>query len=295
MQSGTAALTIWDGRYLWRYDPVNNEYTKRPDAAPQLLSEYQGISAGGQAARVLREEVVDLEAGPVLCYVVEVGSPSVSDPPPEVEQKPVTYWIDKTRYLVLKQTRKAIFRLPGRKAEHVSTTTVTKALVGQPLPNALFEFSPPESAVQVDELSFGPKSTMIGKDLADFELKDSAGNIITNAGLRGKVVILRFGDTYPEDWDPLPFVELLYRAFKGEDAVILNVVTGRSKDQVEQLTKLGYQVPTALDPGGATAKKLGLSSGYGTILVDRGGKVLYHSNDCSSREIVKALRKAGVW
>lgn len=136
---------------------------------------------------------------------------------------------------------------------------------------------------------------MIGKDLAEFELKDSAGNIITNANLRGKVAILRFGDPYPEDWDPLPFIELLHRSFKGEDVVVLNFVTGGSKDQVEQLTRLGYKVPTALDPGGATAKKLGLSSGYGTILVDRGGKVLYHSNDCGSREIVRALRKAGVW
>ena len=40
---------------------------------------------------------------------------------------------------------------------------------------------------------------------------------------------------------------------------------------------------------------LDLEPGYRLVLGECGGKVLYHSSGYGSREIVKALRKAGVW
>lgn len=301
------SLTISDGQNYWNYNPASNEYTKRPGSVGGML-EYTGIAMRVKSARVLREEAVDLETAPVLCWVIEVvhdyPQPPGSDS--QVERLPDTYWVDKLRFLVLKRTGRNIFKRPGMPdSESVHTTTVTKISVGQPLSDALFQFTPPESAVQVDELSFGPKSPLVGKDLPDFELADSSGNVFSTARLRGNVVILSLR-SYPSSMydDAQLFAELVHRTYKGQGVIVIGVVSenaqkaARNMPRVAGFPAVSYTFPTVVDAGGALAKTLGIT-GNGTVLAGRDGKIVYAiSNGASSqtyREIVKVLQKNGLW
>ncbi|MGO9262232.1 MAG: redoxin family protein [Bryobacteraceae bacterium] len=177
--------------------------------------------------------------------------------------------------------------------------TVTKAVINQPLPDALFEFKPPAGAVQVDEFTNGPLSPLAGKSLPDFELKDTQGNSITPASLKGKLAILGFSQRVgAQD----AFLEILYRAFKDRGVAVVYVVSRNVDDLGAQISRLGYTMPAAVAPPSMTAESMGFTIPHrldGLIVVDKAGKVIYVASSASPNQtvpqIVKALHDNGIW
>ena len=295
-QSG-GVVTISDGEHTWQYEQRNNTYTILSSAG--LGHSIITINIHNiKSARVLREEPINLQSGPVPCYVVEVVYRPTSDAPPGTEVPPATFWVDKDRYLVLKMHNTN--SVGSIYSEIIITQTITKAVINQPLPDSLFQFTPPSGAVQVERLGSRP-SPLLGKSLPDFGLRDRAGKEITTASLHGRVVILNID----RDWSEataLPFLEIVHRALHDKGVEVLYYVTGTPEEARAKATKLGYTLPIVEGPASATPESLGFSNNYarGIIVADASGKVVYHSNGGASYNtielaVVKALQDAGVW
>lgn len=289
-------VSIWDGEYYWSYSPQRNEFTKRPSHSTfRFLPDYDRIGWRVKAARILREEEVQLETEPVACYVIETEH--INQLGEEQQQMPSTYWVDKTRFLVLKQRRCIVFNPPGRvSSEMITTISIVKLSVNEPVPDSLFRFDPPDGAVQVEELAFGSKSPLDGKSLPDFEAKDLAGSLISAASLRGSLAVLYFGPGPSSPDDLLPFAELLHQKYKGRGVAVVNIITHGNRDSATDLTKFGYTLPTVLDSDGALSRNLGVSY-TGVLVADRDGRIVYSSAGAhgAAKEIIRTIRQAGLW
>jgi outer membrane lipoprotein-sorting protein/peroxiredoxin len=287
-------VEISDGEHTWQYAQQTNTYTMRAGASDGI--HIISINTRDiKSARVLREEPVNLQSAPSPCYVVEVSYQPPSNARPGTEAQSTTYWVDKDRYLVLKTSMTT-----GRGSfANIFTETITKVVINQPLPDSLFQFTPPPGATQVEQLGRVP-SPLLGKSLPDFGLRDPAGKEITTAGLHGKLVILNIERTWSEAI-ATPFLEMVHRAFRDKGVVVLYYVTGTPEEAREEATKLGYTLPIVTCPASVTPESLGFTDNYvrATIVADASGKVVYHSNGAGNIQVetavVKALRDAGVW
>jgi outer membrane lipoprotein-sorting protein len=288
----SSILYLFDGQFQWVYNRDRNEYTKAivnytAGHAPGLsMFEIAGYRA--KSARLLRQETLELASGPVVCQVIEVARESPDD---RMQYSPITYWIDASRNLALKMNYRITVKDAGRPSptESVITVSFPKATVGQSVEESLFRFTPPADAVQVERLSFGPKSPLVGKDTPDFELKGAGGQAITGVSLRGSMVLLQFSER-PED-DTLPFLEMTYRALNGKGLTAFYVLRDRRLDTGSH----AYTVPVAIDSNGSAAKQFGIGH-TGTVLIDRLGKVVYADTSSQSwLELARALQKAEVW
>jgi outer membrane lipoprotein-sorting protein len=140
---------ISDGAKIWEWSPKSNQYRMYeltghvPDSVnPEVVDDDMGIWRLGMASywkseqvRILREETIPFGGQPTDCFVIELtlkGGEFRRD------------WIDKTRFYVLRQ-------------EFKSATIDYKSLkLNEPLPDALFEFTPPETARRISqETPFG--------------------------------------------------------------------------------------------------------------------------------------------
>jgi len=287
-------LSISDGLYRWGYNPDrSDEYTKvnfsGVAAAAPLLSMFQITTYLVKSARMLREETLELASGPVACQVIEVER----EPNPDrVQTSPITYWIDTSRNLVLKANYIVTIRDSGRQAPSVQNATYSfaKAAVGQFVDDELLRFTPPADALQVDQLRFGPKSALVGQDTPEFSLKGTDKAAITATTLRGKTVLLMFGEQ-PES-EMVAIAEMAYRSFRGSGLTVYYVLPKKYQAGIDSQ----YSVPVAIDTDGSAAKQLGLDRSYGKILIDGFGKVVFTDSGSGNRlDLVKALQKAGVW
>ena len=136
------AITVADGEYTWIYSPKLAQYTKRKDASAfvshaeeQLFLRYRNAAHAADRARALREESLESDGRSVSCYVIEIADDSRS----EIH----TWWIDKSRYLVLRED--------VAKGQYRESAVYTVARMNEPLTPDLFVFSPPAGAKQVEE------------------------------------------------------------------------------------------------------------------------------------------------
>lgn len=289
LPSGT--LWVADGQFRWAYNRDRNEYTKTP-AKPGIATGLSTFSIAAfrlKSARFLRQETLELAAGPVVCQVIEAEKENTDE---RIQNSPVTYWIDAARNLILKMKYTVTINDSSRPSPVVQiiTVSVLKATVGQPVEEALFRFTPLPDATQVERLTFGPKSPLVGKFAADFELKGVNGEAITSLNLRGNVVLLQFSQT--ADDDALLLLEMAYRSLRSKGLMAFYVLPPRTQPVPGSQM---FTVPVATDPGGIATKQFGI--GYvGTILIDRLGKIAYAgSSPRNSLELATALQKLGMW
>jgi outer membrane lipoprotein-sorting protein len=283
-------LYLFDGEYRWSYNPEREEYTKVKagnGSNPADLAEFEGTAYRAKTARLLRQETLQLDSGPVVCQVIEVEKESSEG---QVKYLPKTYWIDASRNLVMRLSYKYVVTNPERlPVENAVTVSFNKATVGGPVDDSLLRFTPPDGAVQVDHLFFGPKSVLAGADSPHFELKGADGQLISSSTLRGGVLLLQFGSSSNDA--ALFVLETIYRSFKANGLTAIYVLNSLDAGKRSD----GYTVPIAIDPGGTVAKKFGFSGG-GMVLIDRLGKIAYgYGTSQNSQELVRALQTLGVW
>ncbi|HEY3443443.1 MAG TPA: hypothetical protein VGK29_21975 [Paludibaculum sp.] len=287
-------LYLFDGQFNWAYNPDRNEYTKTSARAAALrapsLSMFEIVGYRAKSARLLRVENLELASGPVVCQVIEVERVATDD---RMEHSPTTYWIDVNRSLVLKSRTSYTTRaVDGSTSSSENTTTVSfsKAIVGQPVDESLFRFTPPADAVLVERMTFGPKSSMVGRDSPELELKGVDGKPFSGADLLSRTLLLQFGPD--SDDDSLLLLEMTYRSLKGNGLTAIYVVPSRNQRRVGSE---GYTVPIAIDSDGKVAKQFGITY-KGTVLIDRLGKIVYIDTlSRNSLELTRALQKTGVW
>ncbi len=167
-------LVVSDGDTAWVYLPSIRTYSKLDvggllKSAPggqsgEVPDVFRGFSAaagvpfdmfqldlahGVKEAKILGEEDVELGGKKVACYVVQAEY-ALSKEEAQVLPPFKSYWIDKARYVVLRESfqyhvKSAKFAAP---AELKHTSTLTKVRLNEPVPDNLFVFTPPEGARQ---------------------------------------------------------------------------------------------------------------------------------------------------
>ncbi|MBF0252086.1 MAG: TlpA family protein disulfide reductase [Alphaproteobacteria bacterium] len=112
----------------------------------------------------------------------------------------------------------------------------------------------------------------------DVKLKTEAGETVTLADYRGKVVLLNLWATWcPPCKREMPDLNALQTAFAGRDFVVLPVATGRqgAEEPSQFLRKRSLDaLSTVYDPGRGMLDVLGIDSLPSTFLIDRDGRML---------------------
>jgi outer membrane lipoprotein-sorting protein len=137
-----SSIIIADGENIWAYYPKTNQFTKRPlpkDPEGALryfnfaLLLYQAGTNTGKPAQLLRQEQLEIGNTRVDCLVVRVAQ--------------YTWWIDRNRFVVLRDDQEARdSRIGG------SSTLWTTVKLNEPIPDDLFTFTPPPGAQLVGKI-----------------------------------------------------------------------------------------------------------------------------------------------
>jgi hypothetical protein len=132
-----------DGKTFAGYREATNQHNEQPASANDLnilngtfVDRYAHITENAGGAKMLSDEPVQVNAAKIDCHVVEVHyQPGTL--PPNTAALPTTYWIDKSRNLVLKETSGT--KSTNSKSETLRTLTFQMAEINQPVPADVFQ------------------------------------------------------------------------------------------------------------------------------------------------------------
>lgn len=289
------ALTICDGRKLYRYRATYNRYSEQ-EATPQALGERKrrmahGIMAGQTASVLLTD---DLYAAFVRMYdkITHVGSETLDGTPCDrirlVTSRPprmsTDMWIRKGPQPLPVRVASSITgeggprRVRDMHMQHLEVLQYSS--IDEALPAETFRFEPPAGAVKVadDELvPPPPPHRLAGREAPDMALELLAGGRMRLSEHRGRhVVILAFcnpeGPTCAYD---LSDVMEMVQGLKHEDLRLYAVCPEKSRQAMrELLDRESLDIPVALDPKGQSARRYGVIDPLPmTVVIDRQGKV----------------------
>jgi outer membrane lipoprotein-sorting protein len=200
---------ISDGQTLWNYQGRIKQFTKQaqmPGASSARQTAPIDQLGGARltdrmlSAKLLGEETIRIGEKTMACQLVEVERRMPSYGATQLPPGRDTYWIDKERFLVVrKKSHYVTVTAPDEeKREMDSLITLDVFKVDEPLPAALFTFTPPEGVKEVKQFdfasSFSPRMTNL--PAANFALKDLTGKTVDLETTRGKVVLLNFWSSW---------------------------------------------------------------------------------------------------
>jgi cytochrome c biogenesis protein CcmG, thiol:disulfide interchange protein DsbE len=318
-----SVTTVSDGKTNWVYAPAANEYTKTDKGSvnpPKYDTTADPTANFGVAyyfpiqlshvtdqlreAKIIGKETLEIEGRRVDCLVIEANYVTASTRD-ELTIYTRKLWIDKSRNIVLRDIQYREFkRESGSTVNSKMTYIFTVARVGEPIPETLFTFAPPEGAKEVAKLKTATRyvippqpaapqrDDIIGKDAIAFALKDTDGNQVDLQTLKGKVVLLDFwaswcGPCVAE----LPHIENLHKDFKNQGLVTLGVNNEDVEVARAFVKQRGYTFTTLVDEGKEVSKNYGVSGIPQVFIIGREGKVKWHTLGYSSGKEVE-LRSA---
>jgi TonB family protein len=285
--------------------------------ARNAVAGYSHIDHQVRQAKFIGEEKLKIGERQIDCFVTETDYDSASAGQSSARTRKL--WIDKSRYLVLREIQQTRTKAPWGKTINTKMTYIfTFANLDNQVTEALFAFVPPEGAKEVAELrsSSGPvvtprpaaprpaapsSSAFVGKDAIAFALKDLDGNQVDLQALNGKVVLLDFwaswcGPCVAE----MPHIEKLHKDFKDQGLVVLGVNYNEELEVARAfIERKGYTFTNLLDEGRETSMRYGVSAIPQVFIIDRDGKIKWHARGYSSgkeielRSAVEKILKGG--
>ena len=157
-----------------------------------------------------------------------------------------------------------------------NTLSLARADLGDAVDEALFSFTPPEGATEVEagaEGSSGPVD-LTGAEAADFTLNDGAGNEVTLSALRGQVVLLDFWATWCGPCRVvMPTLQKLHQEYADKGLLVYGVNNEEPTLVREFLTDNGYTFPTLRDPRSSAFMLYQAQSIPTTVIVGRDGTI----------------------
>ena len=283
------STTVCDGTNTWSYQSVMKKYTKSGLDQPFRKAIASGLSSAlyvntmgdsAKSAKLLREEDIPIDGSPHSCYLVELPN---SGMPPMVHGS-IKYWIDKTTYLVLKSESEQHFKNwppTGADADMSQIATVESLKIDEPVPAALFTFTPPTDAKLVENFEFpGMKTTqasnLTGKPAPDFTLRDLSNNEVNLAGLRGKTVLLDFWATWCGPCRAeMPVIQKIHE--ENKDLVVLGINEGEDPDTVAQfVAEQRITFPILLARQEHMIDDYGAYSLPTVVIIDKDGNIRTH-------------------
>jgi len=159
-------ITVADGRNVWVYLEQQNLYKKvegTPDPRntdsdddsidnPKSFARkvmdgkflrYAKFESMSNRARIVREEGCTSNGVHSECYVLEINAETTS---PQTVTGVYTLWVDKRRYLVLRDDFSLVDKVAGT---YTNSILYDIARINVEIPERLFSFSPPQGAKEV--------------------------------------------------------------------------------------------------------------------------------------------------
>lgn len=266
-----------------------------PDLSMPDLSyfEFARIGHDVEYAKFVREDSVEGNGKSSPCYVLEVlkrADPVLSRHAAAPTAQ--TLWIDKSTFLVLRQTFQTAM------SAHDTTpaftidwnVTFTSYVLNRPVPDWLAV-----RKTTVDEQNAKLRASMVGTEAPKFELKDLDGKSVSLEGTRGKLVLIDFWATWCGPCrTELPIIASVEKAWSGRGLVVVRVTNEPPEDVRFFIQKTGESVPTLVD--GKTVSTQYRVGGIPTIaLVDKSGKIIdYNIGFLNEAQLTSRLTAAGV-
>jgi thiol-disulfide isomerase/thioredoxin/outer membrane lipoprotein-sorting protein len=313
---GRKVLTIFDGNSALLYFAKLNQYAKgSPSEIKSLVEEvtsgndltlaylfaaqYENLGKWAKSARILREEVLEINGQPTPCYVMEIPAEPGSVKVGQLEQRRKTLWVDKERFLVLKEVSVLHYRpsLAEMPIEATETILLSQALINGPIPDDQFDFVPPSGAMPLGagNEEGGREAGLLGKEAGDFALKSLEGMEFNLKKTQGQLVLLEFWATWCQPCRiEMPIVEKLHRELKAKGLVVLGI-NDENEEQARQFLRENHiSFPTLMDTAGLH-RYYQVQAIPTLILIDRAGKVAWHHVGTSNEAVLrKALLEAGL-
>ena len=313
MQNPTMGMIIvTDGRTLITYAQQVNQYTRKPapprhaavtDSAAAMagpgspLARYFGITRALKSARWVGSRSLELGGRRAECDLVEVDYDHPTSP--GTEYSPTTFWIERARAVVLRESTQVRVNNPARGGlmDLAQTTTFTTARINEKLPDSLFTFRPPAGSTEVTSFQSENTPDLTGRQAEDFTLSDLAGKPVKLSSLRGKVVLLDFWATWCGPCRiELPSIQKLHREFKGRGLVVLGINQGETALKVRPfLKKYGYDFGILLDQQQRVGDRYQVSGIPSLFIIDRAGTISTHFVGVRDEDTLReALARAGI-
>lgn len=310
-------LTISNEQTTWLYMDRLKQYVKK-DVVP---SEGSAVGDVGQAelssmvsrfadsythladhaanATILREEPVGIENKAVECYVLKLVTPHASDAEASVETEK-TLWIDKTRYVILKEVSRSETKAvaPEDTLQLTRTTVFNRVDINESLPHDLFVFQPPEGATQVE--NFDLRTVAAGSqarpEAPDFTLRDLDGHAFHLKSQRGKAVLIEFWASWCGPCRiEMPFVEKLYRCFQHNGLVVVGINDEDPEVAQEFLQDKDFTFPMLVDANQEVASAYEVEAIPTLVLIDQEGNIVRRNVGLGDeRKLRESLKKIGI-
>jgi len=295
VKGAVEALAVSDGSSTWKALPASKQWTKlelaaasdddsdnedeedAQDARPMdlhdnveraLLTRFVSVARLAERPEILKEDALKIDGRKALCYVLRA----------HIGPTQHNLWIDKDRYLVLRDVQSGPQNSNGRPLTVTIDTRIKKLALDADVPDTDFTFEPDKKWVQVDMLVLpGEERLMLtGRPAADFTLKTLDGEPTQLSSLQGKVVVLDFWATWcPPCRAELPSIEKLHAEFAGK-VEFLGVNDEDSAAVKGFLKKAGYTFPVLMDGKRQVHRTYGIRAIPVLLVIDRRGVIRQH-------------------
>lgn len=138
---------------------------------------------------------------------------------------------------------------------------------------------------------------LTGKKAPEFTLKDLSGKDISPSSFKGKPILLNFWATWcPYCREERPYLNSLYKKYKGKGLIIVAVSTDKSSNKVKDyLKKIPMEFIILLDEKGETAELYGIYALPTSFLIGRDGIIknkfmgMREWTDNESKKLIEGL------
>jgi thiol-disulfide isomerase/thioredoxin len=318
---------VIDGQFTWIYIPSRKEYTKqaaigdlfKQGATGDLLTSL-GINKDNFARnrkkffsgqRTLRGETLEIDGQRIECWVVEaridkldlsswLPSSLANQKVPEMSDLVYTFWFEKETGLQRQTAMSGKVKLAfptGAQPMEMKTRELMRYKFDEPLPDSLFQFTPPAGAKEVAGLfaSMSNKPNLAGKAAPPFQVKSLDGVAYALSDLKGKVVVLDFWATWCRPCrEAIPSLDKLYREFKDKDVIVLGVDVGEASGVVAKFVKTaGISYPVVLTANTEIAYDYRITAYPTFIVIGRDGMVTGENVGSNETVLRSLVQEAG--
>lgn len=289
----TGQTTVYsDGRTTLLWQESTNQFAKIDAAiSANMLMRLTDLTPESEpreqtlvAAKILRDEEIDLEGQRFFCKVIEVettGREGVKADP-----RPRTLWIDTKTGVALKQQTDVV--PPHLDKEIPASIVVTRFHYGADVGNSGFAFIVPADATEVDwhlmDLAVTHRG-LVGSLAPPIHLTTVDGRTLDVAKFHGKPVLLHFQTTWCKPCEEAGAVlDNVAKTIHGEVKVLrVNV------DQTSDALPAPGEARPPLMLSAADAEELGLKAFPANMLIGRDGKILSFDAGRESEAALTAL------
>jgi cytochrome c biogenesis protein CcmG/thiol:disulfide interchange protein DsbE len=288
--SAVEAVAVSDGSTTWKALPVKKEWKEwntgalngpwdddRYQTAPTgfyaflesiLVTRYPALARIAQAPEIVREAPYTLQGQRVTCYVLRM----------KTKDDELELWIDKTRYLVLRDWQKGTQQTARGSATVVMDMKVHQIETDSSVADFHFVFVPNPRWNEVERLTLpGEKpAPLTGQAAIDFTLKSLDGGTVRLGSLQGKAVVLDFWATWCGPCrQELPVLEKLRSEFA--DRVQFVGVNDEDPSTVRQFRQSNhYRIPVLQDGQHEVSRKYDVQGIPTVLVIDSNGTVRSH-------------------